>query len=357
MSRWFFVPLAALLLHATAAFAQPACPVDTSALSRLARVVSDPALRRELVAVADRPITETVFARGGRDGFLRAAEERIATLERGARADPRTSADADTAVALYRTLIAAARCLIASEDPRTPVTRAGAVLPISAIGLVKRMLGFGTGALVGECLVVTNEHVVSRGGAVATTVGDAATFYAGEGNLEGFAEWVRAEVVALGPWASTHQPADDWAVLRLDRPLGTKYGTLRVQSLSESVAATRPLWALGFPGEGAAVAGGFRELWSHKNCRFLGAQGNAWAVSCVASQGQSGGPILAPVESGLAVVAMMTAVRRFAPLGTQAAASGQTIPITYATATGAFATALNAARATACPNEPQRLRR
>jgi protease YdgD len=222
------------------------------------------------------------------------------------------------------------------------------------------MLGQGTGTLVGRCTVVTNEHVVSRGGAITAAVGDSATFYVGVGKLEGgFAEWARAEIVAVGPRATSNHFGDDWAILRLDRPLGDKYGTVAAGGPDNAALAARPLWALGFPGDGAAVAGGYRSLWSHKGCHAVAAEGNVWLVDCAGNRGQSGGPILMPGNAGEAIlVAMLTAVRRAPALGTQAAAAGNAQPLAVATAIRGFAPVLKEKLDEPCPDEkpPPRLR-
>lgn len=236
--------------------------------------------------------------------------------------------------------------------PPERIPRDGAGPPVSAIGLVRRMLGAGSGALVGRCTVVTSEHVVSRGGALETAVGDAVTFYAGTGTVEGaFAEWVRAEVVALGPRRTTSAFSDDWAILRLDRPLGDRYGTIRVGQADASAVRTRPLWSLGFPTEGARADDGYRALGSHRNCRAVAGERNAWLTTCASVRGQSGGPVLMPDDAGRPVmIAIMTASRR-PPLATREAASGASPTLSVVTAVPAFAAPLREALAAPCPDD------
>jgi protease YdgD len=248
-----------------------------------------------------------------------------------------------------------------AAEPRAPatpterLTRAGAGLPVSAVGLVRRMFGAGSGALVGRCTVVTSEHVVSRGGTLETAVGDGVTFYAGTGTVEGaFAEWVRAEIVALGPRRTTGAYGDDWAILRLDRPLGDRYGTIQVGQADAGAVRTRRLWSLGFPSDGARDDDGYRKIGSHRGCSAVFAERNAWLTTCAAVAGQSGGPVLMPDDAGRPVmIAIMTATRRPPPLATREAASGTRVPLSVVTAVPAFAAPLRDALAAPCPNEPE----
>jgi V8-like Glu-specific endopeptidase len=334
------------------------CPVELGELRAAARAIANEPLRRELMRMADARPQDAVLAAGGLEAYGKQLRERIARLEAQAGAAGRS--DAERGAQVFERLLRAARCIVPESDPRQPLCREGAGVPVSAVGLVRRMLGQGSGTLVGRCVVVTSEHVVSRGGSVPTKVGDAAYFYSGVGNIEGgFAEWTRAEIVALGPRQATNQAGDDWAILRLDRPLGDKYGTVRLGTAMPAALPARALWALGFPADGAAVSGGHRVMWSHKPCGLVAAERNAWLVSCAGNRGQSGGPILAPGESGGPVlVAMITAMRGPAPLGTQASAGADGQPLGIATAIGAFEPQLREALKQECPGSPlsQRLR-
>ena len=264
---------------------QPACTApDMAPIRALAQSVQDAGLRRQVNLLLDARIEDVVRRSGGRDGFERFIAGNITALEsRRSGADAKLDADLRAAIAIQRAVGASAQCILPSGDPRTPLQRAGAGLPVSAVGMVRKQLGQGSGTLVSRCLVVTNEHVVSKGGAIEVAVGDAVTFYAGSGRFEGFAEWVRAEIVALGARRSTGRLSDDWTVLRLDRPLGDRYGWIEVATVPPESRPSLPLWALGFPNDGVAIAGGFTQLWSHRGCRFLAEDGHRWASDCVAN--------------------------------------------------------------------------
>ena len=220
--------------------------------------------------------------------------------------------------------------------------------------MVRKQLGQGSGTLVSRCLVVTNEHVVSKGGAIEVAVGDAVTFYAGSGRFEGFAEWVRAEIVALGARRSTGRLSDDWTVLRLDRPLGDRYGWIEVATVPPESRPSLPLWALGFPNDGVAIAGGFTQLWSHRGCRFLAEDGHRWASDCVANVGQSGGPVLALADDGrVRLVAMITGIQPTPPAGPRELPEWQKRPYTVLTAADAFIGAVSVAQKHDCPDVVQ----
>lgn len=238
---------------------------------------------------------------------------------------------------------------ISPDDPRAPIDRAKNEWPGRAVGIVRRDGFAGSGALVGSCTVVTSEHVLSGGGTKPVKIGDVAEFFVGHGRLGGvFAESVPAEVIALGPRAASDKFDDDWAILRLARPSGDRYGVIQPGLPDVRALSTRSLWVLGFAG--ATELSQYRQLTSHRNCRFVTGQGHAWLTTCASTPGLSGGPLLMlGNDSRLRVVAIMTAMRKPAPLGTREAASGANVSFSVVTGITAFAKPLRDAIEAPCP--------
>ena len=103
---------------------------------------------------------------------------------------------------------------------------------------------------------------------------------------------------------------DDWAFLKLDQPLGLKYGTLPLIPLTTEELANQPytenLVMVGYsgdfpddnPGETASA---------HINCSIVDEQEEIVLHACDTYGGSSGGPILALVDGDPAIVALNSA--------------------------------------------------
>ncbi|NJN20816.1 MAG: trypsin-like serine protease, partial [Leptolyngbya sp. RL_3_1] len=122
---------------------------------------------------------------------------------------------------------------IVNDDGRVPVTSRR--YPWSAIGRVDwvnhrgQVTGSCTGTLIGVDLVLTNAHcIVDEASDRPTTQ----TVLFRPNLVRGRAE-TEAQVmdVAYGDSPYTGQAADDWAILRLDQPLGETYGYLGWRTL------------------------------------------------------------------------------------------------------------------------------
>jgi protease YdgD len=102
---------------------------------------------------------------------------------------------------------------------------------------------------------------------------------------------------------------DDWAFLKLDKPLGEKYGTISWASLSlaDLIGNPEQYTMVGYSGDfpednpGATAS-------AHQGCSILGDAGDdVLRHNCDTFGGSSGGPILAWIEDELRIVALNAA--------------------------------------------------
>ncbi|WP_158287581.1 trypsin-like serine peptidase [Falsiroseomonas bella] len=213
---------------------------------------------------------------------------------------------------------AARRLGIGREDPRVPVDPA--VAPWRGVGRLQRDGATCTGALVGPRSVVTAAHCLVGGGEDGKRIMPASAFRFLLGFERG--RWVaeaRVRAIRVDPDfdASAASPGPDWAdwaLLTLDRPLGTPD---RVLPLLRRV----PL------ASDRAMVGGYQQdrrdvLLADPDCRVVGTTmhdlGRPMLLhDCTATRGASGGPVLVelPEAGGWAVAGVLVAMRRGMPIG------------------------------------------
>ncbi len=204
---------------------------------------------------------------------------------------------------------------IVNDDDRIPVTSHR--YPWSAIGRVDWVNGRGqttgscTGTLIGVDLVLTNAHcIIDEASDRPTTQ----TVVFRPNLVRGRAE-AQAQVVDVtyGDSPYTGQAADDWALLKLDQPLGDTYGYLGWRTLDLDDPAvldqtsgnisivgyagdfpTEAMIVFGEPGETAGLSEGCSVLLVVPDGTFA----NTLIHDCDTNPGASGGPILAQFEDG-----------------------------------------------------------
>lgn len=178
------------------------------------------------------------------------------------------------------------------RDDRVAVTRPGAeFLPI---GIVKggKGIAYTTGFLVSDCHVLTVKHAVGR---VANVAGWRLRFrlpFAGrDGSSAG-------SVVAAGNLDLIVDPnrldrSQDWLLLRLDRCLGKRFGSLSLADRPEQSGSFRTfsLFSAGFPTDRSWR----RELTVDPQCRVRGALNRLLVHDCSSLPGNSGSPIFTAV--------------------------------------------------------------
>lgn len=204
---------------------------------------------------------------------------------------------------------------VIDEDNRVLMTSRS--FPWTAVGQIYGIKANGdeytcTGTLVAADIVLTNAHCV-----VNPETGEFSQKIAFLPNLihgrlvsdsdVGFA------VEVLAGTQFVNQPnanADDWAFVKLDQPLGMKYGTLGMTPLSTAELAQAPfaesLVMVGYSGDFPAENPG-QTASAHLGCSVLDEQEEMVLHVCDTYGGSSGGPILGEVDGEVRIVALNSA--------------------------------------------------
>lgn len=213
--------------------------------------------------------------------------------------------------------VVSSRGVIGSRDDRVMLTSRSH--PWSAIGRVDfRTADGGTGhcsgTLVEQDIVLTNAHCVidPETSAFYSNVQFAPNVINGEIlSQDDIANAV--EILPGTDFSDRPQPPhpDDWAFIKLDRPLGDRYGTVGWQVLPLSVLIDSPEryilvgYSGDFPEDNPGMTAGV-----HDGCSILGSAGDEFLRhNCDAFSGSSGGPILSFVDGEPKIVALNSADR------------------------------------------------
>lgn len=200
--------------------------------------------------------------------------------------------------------------VIYEEDDRIPMTNRD--YPWSAVGrLVVETAdgetGLCTGTLVATDIVLTNAHCV-----VTPETHQLHKRIAFQPNLingylarEEDIAWGKNVVFGTDFSDGADADPDDWALIKLDRSLGERYGTLRWQALPAKVllGKAEKLFLVGysadFPPENPGKTAGV-----HVGCSIREDAEDFWVHDCDTTGGASGGPILAEIDDEFYVVAL-----------------------------------------------------
>lgn len=183
-------------------------------------------------------------------------------------------------------------------DPKRPLLRSVGLLHHAEAG------AGGTAFLVSNCHVATAYHVAfivgrdSRTGQVEIgppRIGHAADFLVGADPqvASRFAARARATVVAYGRFSKSdfQGMAGDWAILKLDTCLGSRYGFLRyARPGPDSQMPSGALMTIGFPRSRASQPG----ITVERGCKAMdhGPVAGLVGIDCAFENGMSGGPVL-----------------------------------------------------------------
>lgn len=202
---------------------------------------------------------------------------------------------------------------IGAEDPRRPANLAEP--PWRALGRVQTELGGRcTGALIGPSAVLTAAHCL-----VAPRSGN----FVQPGSVHFLLGYDRGSSVAHARVAAFRTAPDytpgrgpagaDWAILTLDRPIGTPGRTLRL--LREPPPPRTPVMLGGYQQDRPEM------LMADTGCRLIGLQRHAGGErslvhDCAGTRGASGAPLLARGPDGAwAIIGIQAAVAPDIALG------------------------------------------
>ena len=182
--------------------------------------------------------------------------------------------------------------------------RDGALPPYRSVGVLHHPTtrAGGTAFLIGRCHVLTAFHVAFMRDVDAKTgkvrldpakLGHAAEFLIGpDAKVAGrFAAKTRARVVAFGRFSPDDYRgmAGDWALLRLDRCLGEKYGFLALARATGEPMPKGTLMTAGFPHSRRQQPGITIEIGC--TARDYGPAAGLVGIDCAFENGMSGGPV------------------------------------------------------------------
>jgi protease YdgD len=209
------------------------------------------------------------------------------------------------------------RGTIGLRDDRVPMT--SEQYPWSAIGRLQYpvegdRLGICTGSLVAPDVVLTNAHCVVNP-ETHTAIADV-TFKPNliNGRVADDADVANVVDVIYGTDFRDSDAVphpNDWAFVKLDRPLGETYGTLAWTSLTVSELLRTydgELILAGYSGDFPTNRPG-RTAGVHDGCSILGEADGSLLHDCDTFGGASGGPVLAVIDGEFRIVALNSAAR------------------------------------------------
>jgi len=165
----------------------------------------------------------------------------------------------------------------------------------------------GTGFLIGDCHALTNRHVLHPDLDVKLELLGIKVSAGWTGKAPFSVPTILAagEIVAIGykPDKLAREEdlfrkwLGDWAILRLDRPIGRQLGVFAIRPVLPERAKGLPIQTAGFPGD--KYQDGRPQLWGNLACTIDWVESHTWrADSCAGAKGVSGSPAIAKGRDG-----------------------------------------------------------
>ncbi len=214
---------------------------------------------------------------------------------------------------------------VIGKDDRVPMM--SREFPWAAIGRVEGTSADGepyncTGTLVAETIVLTNAHCVihPESGKVSRRMSFKPNLIDGE--LQSPEDVAHVQTYYAGTNFRDGNDASDWALLKLDRPLGKKYGYLGWKNLPYTQLTNRPRqvklvgYSADFPKTPRSIpgivlkAGPGMTAGVHRGCSILKKQADLLLHDCDTTGGASGGPIISKFDNDYYIVAIHAGWRR-----------------------------------------------
>ncbi len=217
---------------------------------------------------------------------------------------------------------------IIGQDDRVPMV--SRQFPWSAIGRIEGVSAEGkhyscTGTLMARNIVLTNAHCVVNPSThrVSRSLKFKPNLINGVLQDEADVGIVQAYYYATDfKGKADVVDVNDWAVLKLDKPLGEKYGFLgwKAASATEFMKASKTLALVGYSADFPKIPKSYSGLeltagpgltaGVHQGCSILGEKGGLLLHDCDSRGGASGGPILAKIDGEYYVVALHAGWRK-----------------------------------------------
>jgi len=165
--------------------------------------------------------------------------------------------------------------------------------------------GYGTGFLINNCLVITNQHVASLEDNAKYAKDLKITFSAGSPSANGnskFFSHSEGKVVAQGPYSGGNDINNDWAIIKLDIPIGQTTGYIQPILGAADLAVKIPVSSASFYSD----KGDTGQLWGQKKCSVFEDLKNStdMLTNCPALPGTSGSPVFAQNPETKQIVAL-----------------------------------------------------
>jgi protease YdgD len=181
-------------------------------------------------------------------------------------------------------------------------------MPFTPIGRLETDRGWCTGVLFSPSMLLTNAHCV-----VDEDENDVSGIVFVPHKMEGADRpRVAGTFVEVGTRRYRTAWGKDWAIIRLDQPLGREYGWLGVRPFNGSMLGQ----SLALVGYSRDFHGGSTAGIDDRNCRIVGAVGGVDGESgqhiehqCDQTPGASGGPIIGIFDNAAWIVALNSGTR------------------------------------------------